>query len=310
MLERSPIAGTVSVKPRLATLDELRSVHTAEHVALVTALEGKSAQLDGDTAMGPLSLHTALLGAGAASQAVIDVIDGSSSNGFALVRPPGHHAEADHAMGFCLFNNAAIAAETARARGIENVLLLDWDVHHGNGSQHSFYRRRDVMYASAHQHPYYPGTGDPALIGEGDGEGFNVNCGLPPGQTDADYAAVFNQLLLPIAEQFKPGIIIVSAGFDPHRADPLGGMSVTERGFAAMCSALKKLAQQLCGGKIVLLLEGGYDLTGLALSTHACIEVLAGARSETFVERGVSNQAAYAIDQSWQGLGRHWRRPS
>lgn len=312
VLERAPVPNATVVAPRVATRDELVAVHAPAYVDAVASHAGQRAQLDPDTAMSPGSYEAAMLAAGAAAQATLAVMQGEAANAFALVRPPGHHAEADQAMGFCLFNNAAIAAEVARRQGAERVLLLDWDVHHGNGSQHSFFRRRDVLYMSVHQHPFYPGTGAPWLVGEGEGQGFNVNCGVPPGQTDADYGAIFEQLFLPIAEQFRPQMVIVSAGFDAHRADPLGGMQLSERGFAAMCSSLKGFADATCQGRLVLLLEGGYDLSALALSTHSCIEVLAGKRRDTFPSSGagVSNETRDALGDSWHGLQKWWRKPS
>ncbi len=304
VLQRAPIANTERVDPRPATRDELVTVHDAAYVDAVLATRGQAVQLDPDTSTSPKSVEAALLAAGAAVQAVDDVFDRRSDNGFALVRPPGHHAEGDHAMGFCLFNNAAIAAEAARKRGAERVLLLDWDVHHGNGSQSHFISRRDVMYASVHQHPFYPGTGSPFIAGEGEGAGFNVNCGLPGAQGDDDYSAVFEGLFLPIAEAWQPDFVVVSAGFDPHRSDPLGGMRVTERGFAAMCTALKGLAK----GRIVLCLEGGYDLDGLAQSVHACVEVLSGVRSEPLTAGKTRPDTAESLDESWKLHARHWKR--
>ncbi len=308
VLARAPVAGTERVAPRPATRDELLSVHEAAHVDRVLSLAGKRVELDADTITSERSVEAAVLAAGSAVQAVDDVYAGVSSNGFALVRPPGHHAERDHAMGFCLFNNAAIAAEAARRHGAQRVLLLDWDVHHGNGSQSHFYGRRDVLYASVHQHPFYPGTGAPRLTGAREGQGFNMNCGLGGGQGDGDYGAVFEDLFLPICEQWKPDFVVVSAGFDPHRSDPLGGMRVTERGFAAMCSALKTVAEQHADGRLVLLLEGGYDLDGLAQSVHACVEVLAGARRETFTTKDARPDTQSALDETWSALGNHWRR--
>ena len=294
VLQAAPISGVQRAQPRRATREELLRVHEAAHVDRVLSLSGQDAQLDPDTAMSPGSTEAALLAAGAGAQLVLDVMKGEADNGFALVRPPGHHAVASNAMGFCLFNNVAIAAETALASGAQRVLVLDWDVHHGNGTQSSFYARRDVLFCSSHQFPFYPGSGAPTERGEGEGEGFTVNVALPGGQGDADYGAVFHEVFLPKALHYRPDLILVSAGFDAHRADPIGGMNVTERGFAAMCSAVKSLANEVCGGKLVLMLEGGYDLDGLAQSVHACVEVLAGARTEEF-PNGAGRSALQAI---------------
>ncbi|MDX2010434.1 MAG: histone deacetylase [Myxococcaceae bacterium] len=305
VLDRAPIAGTSLEVPRLATRDELLAVHQPDHVDHVLSLKGRTAQLDPDTAMSPGSADAALLASGAAVDATLAVMEGRADNAFALVRPPGHHAEADHAMGFCLFNNVAVAAEAARRRGAERVLVLDWDVHHGNGTQHVFEARRDVLFCSSHQFPYYPGTGAPDETGRGEGLGYTVNVALPGGRTDADYGAVFHDVFLPIARAYRPDVVLVSAGFDPHRADPIGGMNVTERGFAAMTSAMKQLADEVCQGRLVLLLEGGYDLDALGQSVHACIEVLAGQRRDEFPD-GASIEARAAIAATRAALGTTW----
>ena len=304
VLDAAPIAGVEHARPRAATREELLRVHGKAHVERVLCLAGREAQLDADTAMSPGSTDAALLAAGAAAQLTLDVLAGKVDNGFALVRPPGHHAVAANAMGFCLFNTVAVAAEAALAAGAQRVLVLDWDVHHGNGTQASFYSRRDVLFCSSHQFPFYPGSGAPTETGEGEGAGFTVNVALPGGQGDADYGAVFHEVFLPRAQAYRPDVVLVSAGFDPHRADPLGGMNVTERGFAAMCSAVKVLAQEVCGGKLVLLLEGGYDLDGLAQSVHACVEVLAGNRREDFPP-GAGHSALQAIEATLAAHRRH-----
>ncbi|MBL8918207.1 MAG: histone deacetylase [Myxococcaceae bacterium] len=309
LLEKAPIANTTRESPRPATREELGAVHDATHVDRVLALAGQSAQLDPDTAMSPGSAEAALLAAGAAAQATLEVLEGKAPNAFALVRPPGHHAERAHAMGFCLFNNVAVAAEAARKAGAERVLVLDWDVHHGNGTQHTFAARRDVLFMSSHQYPYYPGTGAPEEIGTGDGRGFTVNVALPGGQADADYGAVFHDVFLPIAREFCPDVVLVSAGFDPHRADPIGGMNVTERGFAAMTTAVKQLADETCKGRLVLLLEGGYDLDGLAQSVHACVEVMSGARRDEF-PAGVGPATKAAIASTRAALRGAWKHVS
>lgn len=305
LLDQQPIQGAERQRPRKATREELLRVHTVEHVETISRFAGQSVQLDPDTGMSEHSYDAALLAAGASVQAVEAVWHGEAVNAFALVRPPGHHAEPDRAMGFCLFNNAAVAAEAALALGAQRVMVLDWDVHHGNGTQAAFWNRRDVLYLSSHQFPYYPGTGAPEEIGEGEGRGFTVNCALSSGRNDADYGAVFHDVFLPVAQAYAPDLVIVSAGFDPHESDPIGGMQVTERGFAAMAASMKALAQTTAGGgKLVLLLEGGYDLTGLARSVHACTEVLAGGRDE--FPSGVSAAAAASISRTREVLAPYW----
>ena len=304
LLERVPIPALTKRQPRPATAEEIAYVHTDAYRRSLEALAGRSAHLDADTAISPDSYAAALRAAGAAVEAVEDVWEGRCRNAFGLVRPPGHHALSSTAMGFCLFNNVAIAAEAAVRRGAERVLVLDWDVHHGNGTQDSFYARRDVLYQSVHQYPLYPGTGAALEQGSGIGRGFTVNCPLPAGQTDADYGAVFYDLFLPIALAFAPKMILVSAGFDPHEADPLADMRLTERGFAAMCTATRRLAEDCCGGKLVLLLEGGYHLNALARSVHACLQVLAGS-SDDFPS-GVSASARAALKENREAHHKFW----
>ncbi len=299
-LQREPILGTELRSPRPASDAELLSVHSEAYCAHLRSLSGRAAALDPDTALSPGSVTAALLAACAAVEAEDEVWHGRAENAFALVRPPGHHAERSHAMGFCLFNNAAIAAESARRLGAHRVMILDWDVHHGNGTQHIFESRRDVLYASSHQFPFYPGTGAPDEVGIGDGAGFTVNCALPAGQGDADYGAVFHDLFLPAGRAFKPDIIIVSAGLDPHASDPLAQMSVTERGLTAMCAAMKQLAADCCGGKLVLLLEGGYNLTALRDSVRGCLEVLTGAHDD--FPTGVGPRASAAVTATRDAL--------
>ncbi|MEO5769781.1 MAG: histone deacetylase [Polyangia bacterium] len=324
-LREAPITGTRWVTPRLATETEMSSVHAPAYLARMThlaaqlrpddgdskggpsgAAAGGSAStvgrlpLDADTLMSPGSWEAARLAAGASIQAVEEVWSGRAGNAFVLCRPPGHHAEVSRAMGFCLLNNAAIAADTARHLGAERVAILDWDVHHGNGTQHLFETRSDVLYLSAHQFPFYPGTGAANEIGRGEGTGLTVNCPLPPGQTDADYGALFTDVMLPALERFAPEVVIVSAGFDAHARDPLGEMKVTERGFAAMCSGVAEL-----GSRLVLVLEGGYDLAGLAGSVQACVQVLAGGR-DTFP--GGVGGAVPAVIESLRHAHRHTAR--
>lgn len=302
-LRAHPVKGTSLRAPRFATHDELLATHSKDLVHRLTTLKGLSARVDADTAVSPGSFDAALYAAGSAVQAVEEVLRGRAKNAFALVRPPGHHAEPDRAMGFCLFNNAAVAAEAARKLGAQRVLIVDWDVHHGNGTQAAFFGRSDVLYISTHQYPFYPGTGAPTEIGHGEGEGFTVNVALPGGQQDVDFAAAFNDVILPVSSAYKPDLVIVSAGFDAHEDDPLGGMRLTERAFAAMTCALDTVA----GGKLVLLLEGGYSLYALPRSVHACLEVLAGRREDFGAGEGVSTSTARAIAATKDALKNHWR---
>jgi acetoin utilization deacetylase AcuC-like enzyme len=302
-LGRLPVAGVERRAPRAATRAEIEAVHAASYLSEVERLAGRHVELEADTVLSKGSWRAATHAAGAAVAAVEAVWAGEARNAFVAARPPGHHAEVDRAMGFCVLNNVAIAAAAARRLGAERVLIVDWDVHHGNGTQHAFEARRDVLFMSCHQYPFYPGTGAPDEVGRGEGRGFTVNCALPPGQADADLGAVFTDLFLPIGLEYRPDLVLVSAGFDPHARDPLGEMRLSERGFAAMCSALRDLADEACGGRLVLLLEGGYDLRALTASTRACLEILAGAR-ERF-PAGVS-RAGPAIAASRAAVQPYW----
>jgi acetoin utilization deacetylase AcuC-like enzyme len=304
-LGRAPIDGVRIETPRAATDAEIEAVHFPDYRARLARLAGEYAELDPDTAVSPGSWEAATLAAGAAVGAVEAVMQGRAANAFAMVRPPGHHARPAGAMGFCLINNAAVAAEAARRAGAARVLIVDWDVHHGNGTQEIFVARDDVLYASVHQYPFYPGTGAAEEIGVGAGRGATVNCPLPAGQDDADYGAVFHDLLLPVGRAFAPDLIVVSAGFDAHARDPLAEMVVSERGFAAMASALAELADGVCGGKLVLLLEGGYDLGALAGSVRATLEVLTGRREDFPLGAGTDVALAVAsAREALRGVGR------
>ena len=220
--------------------------------------------MDADTVAGPKTWETALLAAGGFLESLDRVMDGTVRSAIALVRPPGHHAEASRAMGFCFFNNAAIGAEhLLRRHGLRRVLIVDYDLHHGNGTEHAFYERRDVMYFSTHQSPLYPGTGAVRFFGHGDGHGYNLDIPLLAGKTDADYLHIFEKVLAPVAAQFEPEFIIVSAGFDIAAGDPLGGMEVTAGGFGRLTRSLMAMAERTAAGRLALVLEGGYDLPAL-----------------------------------------------
>jgi acetoin utilization deacetylase AcuC-like enzyme len=252
--------------------------HTPAYVRKVAATAGKArVVLDPDTQTSPRSHEAACLAAGAAVTASRMLVAGEIQNAFCLVRPPGHHAEADRAMGFCLFNNVAVAARYALSElRLKRVLIVDWDLHHGNGSQHSFYDTDQVLYFSIHQYPHYPGTGSAYEIGQGQGEGYTINVPLPPGQENLAYASIFNELLAPIARQYRPELIILSAGYDIHQEDPLGGMRVTGPGFSYMTRVLMDLAAELCDHRLLACLEGGYSLHGLREGVLATLEEMRG----------------------------------
>ena len=276
--DEHPLPGTRWEKPRLAPRAALERVHDLSYLDRLDGLRGYAARLDPDTSTSPGSIEAMYLAAGAAIDAVTAVVRGDASNALALVRPPGHHAEAGRARGFCLVNNVAVAAEYARAElGCERVLIVDWDVHHGNGTQHSFEDRADVLYFSTHRFPFFPGTGWLEEIGTGDGLGYTVNVPLPAFLGDPELGTAFREILVPVADGFRPDLVLVSAGFDAHRDDPLGGMQVSEEGFAALCGVVQDIATRHAGGRLALLLEGGYGLEGLAASVHACTQVLTGA---------------------------------
>ncbi|MCP3904066.1 MAG: histone deacetylase [Planctomycetes bacterium] len=267
------------VAPSAAANEEILVAHTAEHVEMLAGLEGMRSLLDVDTVVSPGSHEAARLAAGAALDAVAALMTGEAANAFAFVRPPGHHACADRAMGFCLFNNIAIAAADAvRRHGCRRVLVIDWDVHHGNGTQDILYERPDVLFISTHQRPLYPDTGAVGEIGAGAGRGYTVNLPLPPGQTDADYLALFRRIVVPIAHSYEPELVLVSAGFDAHARDPLADMRLSAEGFAALLAEVRDIAERHAKGRLALILEGGYDLRSLAHSVNACVAGLAPPR--------------------------------
>ena len=262
------------VSPRPALREEIETCHSGDYIALVQSTSKLNRYaLDGDTVTSRDSFGVGLLAAGGFLRLLDAIACGDLDNGFALVRPPGHHALKDRGMGFCLFNTAAIGAHYLKRRyGAKKIFIMDWDVHHGNGTQAAFYDDSSVLYMSSHQYPYYPGTGAIEEVGEGRGEGFTVNVPLPPGCGDAEYQRLFKEIVLPIGSRYSPEWILVSAGFDPHQRDPLGGMNVTERGFAAMAASLLEIAAEHSGGKIAFLLEGGYDLAALKGSVASVLE--------------------------------------
>lgn len=264
---------------RSATADELARIHHAEYISLVRETAGRAVALDPDTFTSPDTYEVARLAVGAACQAVDDVMDAAGRRGFAVVRPPGHHAERGRAMGFCFFNNIAVAAAHARARGLSRVAIVDYDVHHGNGTQWSFYDDPSVLFISSHQYPYYPGTGAASDVGTGAGAGFTVNLPLEVGATSADYELVYQRVALPVLRQYKPELVLISAGFDAHQRDPLAGMRLTTEEFGRLTALVAGVADEVCAGRVVALTEGGYDLHALASSLDVAMHVLAGESS-------------------------------
>jgi acetoin utilization deacetylase AcuC-like enzyme len=262
---------------RSATEDELALIHRRQYIALVEreVAQGRAQLSTGDTDVGPHSIESAQAAAGCVLSAVDAVFSGSVKNAFCAVRPPGHHASAARGMGFCLFNNVALGARYAQHRHrAERVLIADWDVHHGNGTQDIFYEDGSVLFFSTHQSPWYPGTGEASEEGEGQGAGKTINCPLPAGSGRAQVLGAFQQRLLPAAKEFRPDLILVSAGFDSRINDPLGLFLLADEDFRDLTRLMNELAAECCGGRLVSVLEGGYSLQGLALAAEAHVRAL------------------------------------
>jgi acetoin utilization deacetylase AcuC-like enzyme len=265
------------VEPRDAGAEELTLVHEPRYIeALDRACAAGGGWADMDTYITPRSCAAARQAAGAVLAATDAVLSGGSRSAFCAVRPPGHHARPTQAMGFCLANNVAIGAAHAHRRGIERVAIIDIDVHHGNGTQDAFYSEPDILYVSTHQYPYYPGTGPLAETGEGPATGTNVNIPLPAGCGDEEYGAAFERCVEPIVRRFRPQLIFVSCGFDAHFADPLAGMALSVAGYGNLASRIVSIANELCDGRLVVALEGGYDLTAISWGARTVIETMLG----------------------------------
>ena len=284
LLEESGLRDKIALlPPRAAEIDELTLVHAREHISHVEAQCSQGGGwLDADTVTSPGSYNAALHAAGGVLTAIDEVMTKRVDNAFALVRPPGHHATCWHAMGFCLFNNIAIGAKYALANyNIERILIVDFDVHHGNGTQDTFYADPNVLYFSTHEYPFYPGTGSIDETGAREGEGFTVNVPLIAGWGDEEYKAVFEDVLAPLARRFNPQLVMVSAGYDAHWADGLALMQMSVSGFARLVEILKILADTLCQGKLVFTLEGGYNHEALSSSIAATLDILLGNKDIT-----------------------------
>ncbi len=282
LLEEPELAGCFqNILPGMVAKEDLARVHSADYIDLLETTSGKQATfLDEDTRTSPLSNEVAQLAAGGLCRAIEAVHAGRVDNAFALVRPPGHHAERAAARGFCLYNNVAIAARFAQSKlGLARILVVDWDLHHGNGTQHCFEDDPSVLFFSTHQAFTYPHSGSLRQIGKGAGKGYTVNVPLLPGFGDGDYLVLFESLLKPIALEFRPDLVLVSAGFDIHFNDPLGKMKVTPAGFAGMTRILLDIAERCCEGKLVITLEGGYHLEALKDSVREVLKEMVGRRT-------------------------------
>lgn len=272
----APLAGQLRVAaPREATDEEILAAHDRGLLERLRALEGHNAWLDPDTYTAPHSLEIARRAAGGLIDAALAVATGRAASAFAALRPPGHHAEASRPMGFCLLNHVAIAARALqRELGLERIAIVDWDVHHGNGTQRIFEAERDVLFVSLHQWPLYPGTGALEEHGRGEGLGSTVNLPLPPGCGDAEYTWAFDEIVVPRLLAFRPELILVSSGYDAHRDDPLASMKLTSGAFGALASRLRLAADEACAGRIVISLEGGYELAALSESALETVRAL------------------------------------
>ena len=271
------LAGRPEVPFTAASTTAVTRIHDAGYVERLAAFASQGGgRIDADTIVGPASFDIAMLGAGAATALVDATLSGTIQRGVSLSRPPGHHATPSHGMGFCLLNNVAIAAAHALTQGVPRIAILDWDVHHGNGTQDAFYEEDRVLFCSIHQWPLYPMTGRAAERGAGRGAGYTLNIPQPPSRTDDDYEALFDGVVAPAFTAFQPDLILLSAGFDAHAADPLGGMDLTAAGFGRLSERLVTLADLLCEGRLVAVLEGGYDPPATAASVVAMVRAFDG----------------------------------
>lgn len=291
----------IHVSAREAAIEELSRVHGAKYLqGLERELRGDRGHLDADTFFSRGTRHAAWAAAGGVTSLAAAIWQGDADRGIALVRPPGHHAEPDRAMGFCMLNNVAIAAASLLHQGAKRVAIVDWDVHHGNGTQHAFYDDPRVLFVSLHQWPLYPGTGAAREIGAGPGAGFNANLALPANSGPEAYAAAFRRVVLPVLAAFVPDVILVSAGFDAHARDPLASMQLDSASYRAMGAALMGIT-----GRIGWVLEGGYDLQALSASVQAVTEAALG-RHESLSEDAPSSKQTEAIDATVLALQPFW----
>ena len=300
-------SGGSVLEPRPASREELARIHDDTYITFLRETAGRAIALDPDTFTSPDTYDVACLAAGAGVTAVDHVLDGAAgTRALVLVRPPGHHAERNRAMGFCFFNNIAVAAAHARSRGLSRVAIVDYDVHHGNGTQWSFYSDPSVLFVSSHQYPYYPGTGAASEVGSETGAGFTVNLPLAAGATDADYERVYDAIAWPILRTLKPQLILISAGFDAYKDDPLAGMRLEAECFGRLTARIVAIADECCEGRIVALTEGGYHLKGIADSLRSVIAALEGERGLAAPPQAGAARGDAAIAAVKPHLAKYW----
>jgi acetoin utilization deacetylase AcuC-like enzyme len=301
LLESRDWLGWEPVEAPAATDEQLLRVHPREYVDEVRSRSERGAPFDMDTPTSPGSYEAALRAAGGACALVESLLSGGERAGFSGLRPPGHHAEAATAMGFCLFANVAIAARHALdALGAERILVLDWDVHHGNGTNALFHDSRELLFVSIHQWPFWPGTGPLDDVGEGEGEGYSINLPVPGGTGEAGFLSLIEHVVMPVARQYRPDLILISAGYDAHRDDPLGGLRLETSSFGGMSSRMQSLGDEL-GAPVGAVLEGGYDLTALASSVAETMAVLAnGAEPPEVARHPLADEAAGVLQRYWE----------
>ena len=270
------------IQPRKATVEDIAKVHGTGYIRSVEdSCRNGVRNLDADTVISSDSYQAALLSAGAGLEALDKILEGTVDNAFCAVRPPGHHAEQNKAMGFCLFNNVGVIARYAQdVKNIQKIFIFDWDVHHGNGTQHSFYKDSSIYYSSIHQYPFYPGTGGVDETGTGDGLGSNLNLPMRAYSCDADYINAIEHKLIPVIQKFNPDLIIISAGFDAHENDPLAQINLSTDCYGKMTQKLMEIANDVCNGRILSMLEGGYDYSALADSVQLHVETLSSSHSQ------------------------------